>query len=96
MMIYKENPKKNINDEKVEVSNSDMEATTIYHCSNLEGLVEELRDDFSYDQDSGMFICQVCLKQKIPSVRGDAVHKAGTFTIDLTAYQTSLNLFPKN
>ena len=46
MMISKEDAKKNIIDEKVEVSNSDIEATTIYHCSNLEGLVEELRDDF--------------------------------------------------
>ena len=45
MMISKEDPKENMNDEKVDLSNSDNEATTIYHCSSLEGFVEEFRDD---------------------------------------------------
>ena len=94
MMISKEDPKNIPNVEKADVSEvSDVEASTIYHCSNLE---DKLRDNFSFDQDSGIFICQICLQQKTPPYRGAAVHKAGTFTIDLTAYQTSLALFPKN
>ena len=96
MMISKDEPKSLVNEEKVDVTSSDLEATTIYHCSKLEDLVEELKEDFSYDQDSGIFICQICLQQKTPLVRGPTVHKTGTFTLDLGAYQTSLNLYPKN
>ena len=81
------------------MSNSDLEATTIYHCVSLEDLAEELSDDFSFDQDSAIVILQICLQRKTPAVRGAALHKAGTFTLDLSAYQNSfvrkINCSPK-
>ena len=56
MLVSKEVPGHVPDDDKSEVSNSDLEATPIYHCASLEDLVEELSDDFSFDQDSGIFI----------------------------------------
>ena len=69
-------------------------AGSIYNSSNLEDLIEKISDDYSFDQDTGYFKCEVCLEKKDPYLKGALSDKTGIFKIDLDAYQACLALSP--
>ena len=57
-------------------------------------MIEKISNDYSFDQDTGFFKCEVCLEKKDPYLKGALSDKTGIFRIDLDAYQACLALSP--